>query len=490
MSLSPPPATPRSRVHNDDPHRPIYHFLPLNNWMNDPNGLIKWNDQYHLFYQYNPNGPFHGTIHWGHAVSDDLVHWSFLPVALTPTPGSPDAGGCWSGCAVDDNGTPTIIYTGLGQDGHTQRPCLATSHDDLRTLDKHPGNPIIAAPPPELDLLGFRDHWLWREDGMWYQIIGSGIRNVGGAVLLYRSHDLRAWEYLHPLLVGSYAREPLYAGQVWECPQFLFFGDQAVLAVSAWDKERLLYSVYFIGTYRDKRFTPHTQRKLDYGDLHFYAPQTLVEPGGRKLMWGWIQEGRPEQVCIDAGWSGVMSLPRVVDLRPDGLLALTPAPELAALRGDHAHFADIALAVGDTPLDVQGDALELVAEATLDAQATFGLALRCSPDGQEQTVVGYDGAAQQLFVDRRQSSRDQHVARDVQAGPLTLAAGEPLRLRILLDRSVIEVFANERACLTSRVYPTRSDSIGVRLHARGGQVHIRALDAWQMHSINLFGPAT
>ena len=112
-------------------HRPTYHFLPPANWMNDPNGLIQWEGQYHLFYQYNPYAAVPGNIHWGHAVSADLVHWADLPIALGPTPGSVDAGGCWSGCAVDDGGLPTLIYTGF-RDG-AQRPCLATSQDGLLT---------------------------------------------------------------------------------------------------------------------------------------------------------------------------------------------------------------------------------------------------------------------------------------------------------------------------------------------------------------------
>src|SRR5512143_2626508 len=131
-----------------DRHRPRFHFLPERNWMNDPNGLIQWKGQYHLFYQYNPNGPFHGTIHWGHAVSGDLVHWAHLPVALAPTPDGPDKDGCWSGCAVDNGGVPTLIYTGV----HPQTQCLAWSDDDLLTWKKHAGNPVLPAPPPQLAL--------------------------------------------------------------------------------------------------------------------------------------------------------------------------------------------------------------------------------------------------------------------------------------------------------------------------------------------------
>src|SRR6476659_2902008 len=112
-----------------DPHRPGYHFLPPANWMNDPNGLIHWKGQYHMFYQYNPEGPFHNKIHWGHAVSTDLVHWAHLPVALAPTLDSPDEDGCWSGCAVDNAGVPTLVYTGVR--GEDQLPCVATGDDDL-----------------------------------------------------------------------------------------------------------------------------------------------------------------------------------------------------------------------------------------------------------------------------------------------------------------------------------------------------------------------
>ena len=151
----------RRQALEHDPHRPRYHFLAPADWLNDPNGLIQTGDLTHLFYQHNPNGPFHGTIHWGHAVSRDLVHWQDLPVALAPTPGGPDADGCWSGCAVMDGPAPTLLYTGV----NPQVQCLATSDDGLRTWQKRP-EPVIAAPPEGLDLVGppdFRDPFVWLE---------------------------------------------------------------------------------------------------------------------------------------------------------------------------------------------------------------------------------------------------------------------------------------------------------------------------------------
>ncbi|MBZ0300671.1 MAG: glycoside hydrolase family 32 protein, partial [Anaerolineae bacterium] len=185
-----------------DPHRPTYHYLPPSNWMNDPNGVIQWQGQYHLFYQYNPDGPVHANMHWGHAVSDDLIHWSDLPVALAPTPGGPDAAGCFSGSAIDHNGVPTFVYTGVtGEHYEHQVQCLATSADGLLTWQKDARNPVISQVPPEArQTRDFRDPFVWKQGDSWYLLIASRIQDVGGTVFLYQSPDLIHWDYLHPLL--------------------------------------------------------------------------------------------------------------------------------------------------------------------------------------------------------------------------------------------------------------------------------------------------
>jgi len=148
--------------------RPLNHFQPESNWMSDPNGLMQWRGQYHLFYQHHPHSPLWGPMHWGHAASHDLVHWTHLPIALAPTPDGPDADGCWSGCAVDHDGVPTLVYTGVrSTDGRPYREsvCLATSADELQTWTKYAGNPVIPASPEGLEVLGFRDPCVWREGG-------------------------------------------------------------------------------------------------------------------------------------------------------------------------------------------------------------------------------------------------------------------------------------------------------------------------------------
>jgi beta-fructofuranosidase len=304
--------------------------------------------------------------------------------------------------------------------------------------------------------------------------------------LLYRSPDLRHWEYLHPLCVGDLTQtEPLWTGSMWECPDFFPLGDRHVLLMSVWDEEQLHYTAYQTGRYANHRFTPQTVAKLDYGDNHFYAPQTMRDAQGRRLIWGWVQEGRSQAAQIAAGWSGLLSLPRVLALRADGGVRQEPVPELRALRRAHQQFTDLALAPGqDQVLDgVRGDMLEIVAEFEPGDAQQVGLKVRCAPDGAEETRIVYDVATQQLALDRERASLDLTVDRLRRAGALPLATGEPLTLHVFLDRSVIEVFANGGRAITSRVYPTRPDSLGVAAFALGGPARLTSVDIWELASI-------
>jgi beta-fructofuranosidase len=472
----------RIRSRSADPQRPRYHFLAPHGWLNDPNGLIQWNGQYHMFYQYNPNGPFHGTIHWGHAVSGDLVHWEDLPIALAPTPGGPDADGCWSGCAVDHDGVPTLIYTGVR--GRQQHACLATSDDGLQSWQKYPGNPIIT-PPPGLDLVGFRDHSVWREPDAWYQLIGAGIAGVGGTALLYRSRNMIDWEYLHPLCIGDVARtRPLWTGAMWECPDFFRLGNVYVLVISAHDQHGTHYPLYFTGRYADQRFVPERELRFELGSS-FYAPQSTTDAQGRRLMWGWLREGRSSAAQLAAGWSGVMSLPRVLAPRPDKLIGITPAPELQRLRGAHTRLAPQAIGndVIALPSTLAGDGAEIIAEWAPGDAREFGLKVRCSPDGTEETVIRYDRARGRLLIDRTYSSLNDQTLHDVRGGTFALVEDEPLILQIFLDRSTIEIFANGRITLCERIYPTRADSLNLAAFASGGTATLTRLDHWPLGAI-------
>jgi beta-fructofuranosidase len=459
-----------------DSGRPDYHFTAPANWLNDPNGLIRWNGRYHVFYQYNPAGPFHNSIHWGHATSEDLVHWRDEPVALSPSPDGPDRDGCWSGCAVDDDGTPRLLYT--GGDGRTQLPCLATgADDDLSRWEKHRDNPVIERPPADLDVLEtehweaeFRDHCVWREQGRWHQIIGTGLADRGGAALLYTADDLREWRYEGPLLVGEDSAD----GPVWECPELLTLAEKRLLHVSNYEDV-----IYFLGELRDGRFEVDRQGVLDHGD--FYAPQSLWD-GDRYLTFGWLPEARDLDAQWDAGWSGALSLPRVLTVGPDGDVRQRPAEEVRTLRAERLlEDATRSLSAGDRrSLDVAGRTLELDLEVALDDATAFELSVLESPDRAEQTVVRYrnDG---ELVVDRTAASDDGRVTADTQRMAVP-PYEEPLSLRCFLDGSVLELYANERHCLTSRVYPTRGDSTGVSVAADSGRATVESLSAWQLEN--------
>ncbi|HBY94742.1 MAG: glycoside hydrolase family 32 protein [Ardenticatenaceae bacterium] len=471
MNQRPQPDAIRAEPLRQDPHRPQYHFLPSSNWMNDPNGLIQWKGEYHLFYQHNPNGAFHADMHWGHAVSKDLVHWEHLPIALAPTPGGPDKGGVYSGCAVDNNGVPTLIYTGV----FPEVQCLAVGIDDLVSWKKR-ADPVIAAPPPDLDLFGFRDPCVFRDGGSWYMALGAGIKRVGGAVLLYKSPDLHEWEYIGPLLVDDSG----LPNKGWECPAPFPLGDKWVLIVSVTPRANV---DYFIGTFDGRRFHPEVHRRLDYG-RYFYAPQTFLDDQGRRVLIGWIWEGRSEQKDIEAGWSGIQSVPRVLTLRPGGYLGVEPARELQQLRRTYYYGEDLSLATGvPYQVDIQSNQLEILLAWQPDAAAEIGLILAQSPQGEEQTKIVFNCERGQLCVDRRLSNAVGDVDFDTQIAPLTLGEGEPLKLHVFFDHSVIEIFANDRLCLTSRIYPTRDDSLRVSFFAHGGDTRLRTAEIWELQSI-------
>ena len=460
-----------------DQHRPTYHFLPPANWMNDPNGLIQWRGRYHLFYQYNPNGAFHGTIHWGHAVSDDLVYWQDLPIALAPTPGGPDKDGVYSGCALDRDGVPTLMYTGV----RPQVQCIAEAADpsdpDLVAWRTHPSNPVIPDSPDGMEVEGFRDPFVWREDDGWYCVVGSGIVGEGGNILLYRSSDLVTWEYLHELCRGTIEE----TGRMWECPNFFPLGDKHVLLISPIPLRKVLY---LVGEYRDHRFRPERTGIVDDGGC-YYAPQVMLDERGRRLMWGWLRENREVETQKAAGWSGVMSVPTELSLTADGRLALRPVPELAALRGAHRAWTGLDLSGGGpNPLaDLSGDHLEIELTVELGGAAEVWLSVLRSPDGAEETRIVYDGGAGQLWIDRERASLDPEPSRERRGAAVQLAADGTLGLRVFVDGSVVEVFAADGTCLTSRVYPTRPDSPGIALGARGGRARARCVDAWEMRSI-------
>ncbi|MFJ6535041.1 glycoside hydrolase family 32 protein [Paenarthrobacter sp. NPDC091711] len=482
-----------------DPLRPRFHFVSPAGWLNDPNGVSQWNGTYHLFYQYNPEGAFHHRIQWGHATSTDLVTWNDQPVALEPSAG-PDAEGCWSGVLVNDDGTPTLVYSGRLED--KELPCVAVGSPDLLTWTKDPGNPVIAAPPAGVDITAYRDHCVWREGDTWRQLVGSGIRDVGGTAFLYESSDLRTWDYLGPLLIGDASQgDPAdtdWTGTMWECVDLFRAGQGRlgsapadhspdVLVFSAWDDGETRHPLYWTGRYAGDTFTPEALHRLDYGGRFFYAPQSFLDESGRRVMFGWMQEGRSDAAMVEAGWSGVMSLPRLTTVANDGTLEFAPVPEIGKLRRNHTSVPAQVLVGAGIPVTtaVSGNQLDLELDVQLAPGSEIRLGVLASADGAEQTVIvlGRDADGTPtgtLRLDRTRSSLDSAVDVEEKSGPLSMTDGR-VRLRVLVDRSAVEIFANGKP-LTARIYPTLGGE-GVTLAATEGSVRLLSFDAWTMAGV-------
>jgi beta-fructofuranosidase len=445
--------------------------------MNDPNGIIHWRGRYHLFYQHNPHGTQPIDIRWGHAVSDDLVNWRHLPIALAPSPGGSDEDGCWSGCSVVMDDIPHIIYTGVR--GRDQLPSLARAEDLdlLASWRKYRRNPVITAPPEGLETIGFRDHTVWMEDGYFHQLIGTGLAGRGGALLHYRSIDLLSWEYLGPFLTAAESNLE-NAGVMWECPDFFQLGDRHVLVLSIIDDGRRRAD-YIVGSYKGGRFKPEATGTVDAGD-HFYAAQSMRDGNGRRLMWGWLRERPDELANHHPTRIGVMSSPRVVSLTEAGQLQSEPVPELGKLRGVHWRRAAEVLEDGQALVlsEVSGEAIDIEARVELGNASKIELVLSFVGELQEAIAVSVDRRVGELSID--------HVLGDeVLPGPRTsLRAGAgSVQLRVLFDRSVVEVFSDLTAPLTEMVYPKRIQLSGVKVVSTGGQAHLESVDVWQLGSI-------
>ncbi len=479
----------------NDQWRPVYHFTPPANFINDPNGLVCFRGEYHLFYQHNPFGNTWGHMSWGHAVSRDLARWEHLPVALWEEEGVM----IFSGSAVVDwrntsglgRGTePPLIAVYTGHTATEQAQCIAYSLDAGRTWTKYAGNPVLAIGSP-----AFRDPKVF-----WHVATQRWIMLVGLAdehrVRFYASPDLIHWQHLSDFgPAGS-------ADGVWECP------DLFPLAVEGGRGEmRWVLKVdvgahagpgregaqYFVGHFDGERFLndnpPETTLWVD-GGADFYAAQSwsdIPAPDGRRLWLAWMNNWHYANVTPTISWRGAMTAPRAVSLRrtPAGLrLAQRPAAELAALRGAHFGCAEVTIGEANRLLraaSVMGDALEISADLRLADGDQAGLRVRVGKD--EATAVGCDAAAQELFVDRTRSGVVDFSPYFPARHAVSLPAAEgQVRLHVLVDRCSVEVFGGAGdAVLTDLIFPSPAD-IGLEVFGTGRAAFVERLHVWQLRT--------
>lgn len=486
----------RARLQSD-PHRPTYHFVvPEGPAMPfDPNGCIFWKGKYHLFYIFQDPDLPHGGHCWGHASSIDLVHWTLHPTALAPAPDDPDVGIFSGNAFVNKDGVPTIAYLGV-QAGI----CIATADDDdLLHWTKCPENPVIPIPKEGESGHGqynVHDPHAWVDGDTYYVGLNGRVlpKNQYDTLYLFKSQDLVHWEYLHRL----YEPNPEWTDPEEDCacPDLFKLGDRHMLLCISHPRG----ARYYLGRYENETFHPEEHHRMNWPGGTCFAPESLLDDRGRRIFWAWVMDRRDRDAAEASGWSGVMTLPRVLSLDGDGSVRIEPAEELKTLRLNHRRREDIQLADTEVLLDdMAGDRLELAIEMEPQGASECGITVRCSPDGAEQTVITFDPGAQSLKIDLSESTLDKTVTYrsiccgsgenpEVQAqeAPFELKAGEPLRVRMFLDRSILEVFANGRQCLTQRIYPTRDDSLGVSVFGRGGSALVNSMDAWDMAAANVF----
>ncbi|HEY5586398.1 MAG TPA: glycoside hydrolase family 32 protein [Ruminiclostridium sp.] len=459
-----------------DIHRQKYHIAAPVGWINDPNGLIQYKGEYHVFYQYHPYSASWGPMHWGHVKSSDLVHWQNLLVAIAPGDDYDD-GGCFSGSAVDDDGILTLIYTGNRiSEQLSQNQCIATSIDGVH-FTKYASNPIIPKAPQE-GIRDFRDPKVWKKDGYWYMVTGSK-KDGFGQVLLHKSIDLRNWEY-----IGVAAQGDEGMGDMWECPDLFELEGMHVLITSPMNMKNGK-NIYMVGEmdYTSGKFTKKYCGEIDYG-FDFYAAQTFLDDKGRRILLAWMDSWGAKSPTKLHGWSGSLTLPRVINLMSDGKLYMQPVPELESLRGEMQETRNILICeTDDYNLDWQlGTAIELIIRFDLDACTAdeFGIKVRCSKDYSEETVVGYNTLTKELFVDRDKSAsvyQSGNTEKGISKCKLDTNDGV-IEIHVFMDSSSIEVFGNKgRSAISNRVYPSES-SMGMNLFARNGEVKLLCLKKW------------
>ncbi len=461
----------------------------------DANGCIFWKGRYHLMYIYQDRTRPHGGHCWGHLSSTDLVNWTYHPPSVVPNPGDPDVGIFSGNAFVNKDGVPMLCWFGINAG-----VCVATAQDDdLIRWKKHPKNPIIPIPKkgePGHGKYRVWDPYLWLEGGTYYCLLGGNtLPNGEDTLYLCKSKDLVRWEMLHPF----YEAEPSWTvpGEDCSCPDFFPLGDKHVLLCISHKVGGRCY----IGRYENERFYPERHVRMNWPGGNFFAPESLLDDKGRRIFWAWVTDPRFITTQASTG-SGVQSLPRVMELAEDGGLLIRPVKKLEVLRRNHREMRAMRIpADADVLLEgVRGDSLELALEIDFGSARRVGLKVRCSPDGKEETGIWYDVAGEKLVVDMSKSTLRKDVAycqhpldtggirkpsdnknpRTTVEAPLELPKGESLRLRVFLDGPMLEVFANDRQCVTQQVFPKSDDSVLIKLCAEGGDARLRSGDAWDM----------
>lgn len=468
----------KGKIKEED--RPLYHFSPDIGWLNDPNGFCFYKGEYHLFYQYNPYDIKWGPMHWGHAKTDDFVKWDRMPVALAPD--DEIKGQCFSGSCLIEDDKQVLVYTTheeekkeLGKVNVIEKQAIAIgdgvsyqSIDNKAVID----NNLL---PPYFVSSDFRDPKIWKEDDTYYVVTVVKKKDGLGAVVLFLSKNLYAWEYKGIL----YENSGKY-GKMWECPDFFKLGDKYVLIVSTMEmqaKGREYFNghqvIYFVGTY-DKdnyKFIPDGEGiTLDYG-FDYYATQTL-EKDGKRLSIAWLHDWSNNIVPEDSMWCGQMIYPRELELK-EGKIYQKPSEYLEKYYNE-SYSKCFNLSFNEEFEDEKFNSRTARFDINFDATSKGRAKIFLASNEIYNSYIKIDFNKKTLKFSRRFSG----LAKDVIDERKIDIETTGLELSILIDRFSIEVFVNGgEKVLSSRIHtPFNADKFRISASDRlRGEVKIKKI---------------
>jgi len=455
---------------------------------------------------------------WGHISSHDLVHWRHHPDAIGPGDGD---GGCFSGGGfVDEDGTAYLSYWRLGttEDG-VERTGIGIARSSDRHYETWEKMDIPSLDGTEFGIIERKDEKgnqqylgnsdssnIWKKDGVYYMEAGnllvlnklgreenSPIQYRGDWVDLFSSTDLIDWKFVHRFYQRDTENNWTQESEDDMCPSFLplpaspeggeMSGKYLQLFIS-----HNLGCQYYIGNYDTQRdlFIPETHGRMTWVDNTFFAPEALIDGQGRQIMWAWLTDNAHKELddAVEDGWCGVYGLPRVLWLGDDNTLRIAPAQELQTLRYNKKCFDSITLADGSAyELDVTNSrSCEITFNVDLQSAQKAGIRVRSSADNEETTLLYYDATLKKLIFNSTASGPLGRTV--VEEAPLELPENERLNLRVFIDNSVVEIFANDRQAITRRVYPERNDSDHVSFFCQGGTATFSEIETWEMMPSN------
>ena len=497
-----------------DPYRPIYHFVSPESSLNDPNGLCFWQGNWHMFYQAYP--PEDKRQHWGHAISKDLIHWRDLPYAIYPSPER----AVFSGATMVEDNRVIAIYHGTAVGN-----MVAIANDPLLlNWEKITGQVVI----PSKGATGFSqpysvfDPSIWKRDGVYYSLsAGRRVRSDGGSFgssSLFKSIDLATWEYVHEFVEGD---RFTVKGDDYACPYFWPIGDRYIMPFFS----HMSGGQYMLGDYNkeEDKFLVSGHGKFNFGatgPAGVHAPSATPDGKGGVIIIFNMNPGKPT-----GEWNQIMTLPRKLTLVGKDDLRQEPAGDIESLRLNKQVVGAMKLS-GNKEIvlpNIKGTAMEISAEISFKGAQVVELNVLRSPNKEEYTrIIVYkdkgfskgleyksgQGTAMMpadlvslvtgekpvprppnprlslISIESSFSSTLPDVqVRPAETAPFQLNPDESVKLRIFIDKSVVEVFVNGKQCVAMRVYPGREDSTGVSILSHGQDAELSSLEAWQMKGI-------